>query len=46
LPEEVAKTISHAEVNGAVSEVKHAPDGTIFMTGLSEAGKPLRWAIR
>ena len=45
LPEEVAKTVSHAEVNGAVSEVKHAPDGTIFMAGLSEPGKPLRWAL-
>jgi hypothetical protein len=41
-----AESVSHAEVNGAVSAMKKLPDGTILITGSSEADKPMRWALR
>jgi hypothetical protein len=45
LPEEIAKKVSRAEVNGVVSTVKRIGSRTIALEGASEAGKPLRWAL-
>jgi hypothetical protein len=46
LPAEQAARLSLAEVNGVtVTPVKTA-DGTLELSGRSEAGKPLRWRLR
>jgi hypothetical protein len=45
LPAEQAARLSHAEVNGVrVTPVKTA-NGALELTGRSEVGKPLRWAL-
>lgn len=45
LPEQMAKKIAHVEVNGAATGLKRRADGTIAITGRSEAGKALRWSL-
>ena len=45
LPEEIAKRMSRAEVNGAESPMKRIGNRTITLEGASEAGKPLRWKL-
>jgi hypothetical protein len=45
LPEEIAKRMSRAEVNGAESPLKRIGNRTIALEGASEAGKPLRWGL-
>jgi hypothetical protein len=45
LPEEIAKRMSRAEVNGAESPMKRIGNRTIALEGANEAGKPLRWAL-
>jgi hypothetical protein len=45
LPEEIAKRLSRAEVNGMESPVKRIGNRTIAFEGASEAGKPLRWGL-
>jgi hypothetical protein len=45
LPEEIAKKVSRAEVNGVESAMRRVGNRTIALDGTSELGKPLRWAL-
>ena len=45
LPEEAAKTMSSAEVNGKRSPIQRQSDGAIILRGSSAPDKPLRWAL-
>jgi hypothetical protein len=45
LPEEIAKKMSRAEVNGADTSIKRIGNRTVALEGASEAGKPLRWTL-
>jgi hypothetical protein len=46
LPEAVAKSFTHMEVNGVRLPLKRNPEGRIILTGKSEPATPLRWALR
>jgi hypothetical protein len=45
LPEEIAKRMSRAEVNGVAGPMKRIGNRMIALEGASEAGKPLRWTL-
>jgi hypothetical protein len=45
LPEQVAKGLSHAVVNGVAKPLKKLAGGKVVLTGSSELHKPLRWAL-
>jgi hypothetical protein len=45
LPEEIAKKMSLAEVNGAERPLNRIGNRTIVLEGASDAGKPLRWTL-
>jgi hypothetical protein len=46
LPEEEARRVSRASVNGARVGLSRGADGAIELRGQSEPGKPLRWSVR
>jgi hypothetical protein len=45
LPEEAARTLSHAEVNGKRIPLKRQPNGEIELSGTGHASKPMRWTL-
>jgi hypothetical protein len=45
LPEEAARAVSSAEVNGKRLQIQRQADGAIILNGSSTPDKPLRWAL-